>query len=303
MNPCGRSAVRRPWHHTTLRRWWRELVAEGGSDVQHGHASFRQARWLVGVQRLRACGMSWRAIRMGLARAQRCVDAQADVTWLEVESTGRLVVRLPSGAISETTGQRILAAPSATCEMADFYACVPGMQGGRGSRLLEQGRYEEAIRAYLRHAAVAGWSAALYYNVGNALCHAHRYFFAVRMFEAAVGCRPGMAIGWANLSRAHLLSGALFSAMTTGAQALVLDPSLRQARDTVRAALAEVPRPYRIDQSPLPFSAEQEQEGRRFRLVRAARAVVASTGGCRVPDSVCEEIRRGSDSPVLEPRG
>ena len=108
-----------------------------------------------------------------------------------------------------------------------------------GNRLFQQGKYQEAEKAYLGAQLEDPGKPELLYNLGNTMIKQKKYDSAVQSLRQAAGKadRGLQASSWYNLGNALYESGKLPEAAHSFIQALRINPSDREAKHNLELTL------------------------------------------------------------------
>jgi tetratricopeptide (TPR) repeat protein len=119
------------------------------------------------------------------------------------------------------------------------YAASAASKNKEGNRLFQQGKYQEAEKAYLGAQLDAPGKPELLYNLGNTLIKQKKYDSAVQSLRQAAGkADQGLqASSWYNLGNAFFESGKMSDAAQSYIQALRINPSDRDAKHNLELAL------------------------------------------------------------------
>jgi Ca-activated chloride channel family protein len=119
------------------------------------------------------------------------------------------------------------------------YAASAASRNKEGNRLFQQGKYQDAEKAYLDAQLEAPGRPELLYNLGNTLIKQKKYDSAVQSLRQAAGkADHGLqASSWYNLGNALFESGKLPDAAQAFIQALRTNPSDRDAKHNLELTL------------------------------------------------------------------
>ena len=114
-----------------------------------------------------------------------------------------------------------------------------GTQNRTGNQLFEQGKFQEAEKAYLEAQADMPGRAELSYNLGNALIKQKRYDQALQSLRQAIaqGNKGLQASSWYNAGNALFEMGSFQDSAQAYVQALRLSPADRDAKHNLELAL------------------------------------------------------------------
>jgi Ca-activated chloride channel homolog len=119
------------------------------------------------------------------------------------------------------------------------YAASAASRNKEGNRLFQQGKYQDAEKAYLDAQLEAPGRPELLYNLGNTLIKQKKYDSAAQSLRQAAGkADHGLqASSWYNLGNALFESGKLPDAAQAFIQALRTNPSDRDAKHNLELTL------------------------------------------------------------------
>lgn len=119
------------------------------------------------------------------------------------------------------------------------YAASVAAKNKEGNRLFQQGKYQDAEKAYVDAQLEAPGRPELLYNLGNTLIKEKRFEPAIQSLRQAVGKaeRGLQANSWYNLGNALFESGNFQDAAQSFIQALRINPSDRDAKRNLELTL------------------------------------------------------------------
>ena len=122
---------------------------------------------------------------------------------------------------------------------AALYASSAASKNKEGNRLFQQGRFQDAEKAYVDAQLEAPGRPELLYNLGNTLIKQKKYEPAVQSLRQAAGkADQGLqASSWYNLGNAFYESGDLQNAAQSFIQALRVNPSDRDTKHNLELTL------------------------------------------------------------------
>jgi Ca-activated chloride channel homolog len=122
---------------------------------------------------------------------------------------------------------------------ASAYAETVAAKNKAGNRLFEQGRYQDAERAYLEAQAILPAQPELSYNLGNTLIKQKKYDQALPSLRQSIakGDKGVQINSWYNTGNAHFDAGNYGDAAQAYIQALRLNPADRDAKHNLELAL------------------------------------------------------------------
>jgi len=112
----------------------------------------------------------------------------------------------------------------------------------RGNRLFEQGRYEDAEKAYLSAQVDGPGKPEILYNLGNSFVKQKKYREGIQALGQSIGSgnREIKERGWYNKGNALFTEGYYRDSANAFVQALKLNPSDRDAKHNLELALLEL---------------------------------------------------------------
>ncbi len=127
-----------------------------------------------------------------------------------------------------------------TC--ASLYAESAASKNKEGNRLFQQGKFQDAEKAYVDAQLEAPGRPELLYNLGNTLIKQKKYEPAVQSLrQAAAKAGQGLqASSWYNLGNAFFESGDMQNAAQSFIQALRINPSDRDAKHHLELTLRKM---------------------------------------------------------------
>lgn len=125
------------------------------------------------------------------------------------------------------------------CACAVAFGSSPASRNKEGNRLFQQGKYQDAEKAYVDAQLEAPGRPELLYNLGNTLIKQKKYEPAIQSLRQAAGKagRGLQASSWYNLGNAFYESGNLQDAAQAFVQALRINPSDRDAKHNLELTL------------------------------------------------------------------
>jgi tetratricopeptide (TPR) repeat protein len=121
-------------------------------------------------------------------------------------------------------------------------AATVGSKNREANRLFEQGKYQEAEKAYLEAQAENPGKPELTYNLGNALLRQKKHKEALQALRQAVAKanRGLQANAWYNTGNALYETGSYKQAADAFVQALRINPADREAKQNLELALKKL---------------------------------------------------------------
>ena len=138
---------------------------------------------------------------------------------------------------------------AATIALAVWFAAAPAVRADSvasknkvGNRLFDQGRYQDAEKAYLEAQADMPGRPELSYNLGNSLIKQKKYDQALQALHQAVskGDKGLQANGWYNVGNALFDMGSFNDSAQAYIQSLHLNPADRDAKHNLEIALRKM---------------------------------------------------------------
>ncbi len=234
-----------------VRSWTRQELIEPAKRV--GRLCFYDFRQLTNaraLQRLRDAGVRPRRIRQALEHLRKWApDAENALAQLEaLEAGGPLMVRTDAGRLAETSGQMRI---EFDAEDDPVHEALPSLRALRepapswfehGVIAEDEGRLDEAAKAYERAIALEGPEAELCFNLGNVLYALDRKTEAAARFREAVALEADYAEAWNNLGNALSDVGEYEPARAAFEQAIALAPGYADPHYNLAQTLAATDR-------------------------------------------------------------
>jgi Ca-activated chloride channel homolog len=112
----------------------------------------------------------------------------------------------------------------------------------RGNRLFEQGKYEDAEKAYLSAQGDDPGKPEIQYNIGNSLIRQRKYHEGIQALGQSIrkGDKGIKEKGWYNTGTALFSAGNYRDSIDALIQALKLDPADRDAKHNLELALTKL---------------------------------------------------------------
>jgi Ca-activated chloride channel family protein len=132
-----------------------------------------------------------------------------------------------------------------------------------GNRLFEQGKYQEAEKAYLEAQGERPDNPEILYNLGNARLKQKKQKEAVQLLRESIsiGGRGLQANGWYNAGNALFEMGEFKGSADAYVQALRINPADRDAKHNLELALRRMEEQQKQQQPGSGGSQDQEEKG------------------------------------------
>jgi len=133
----------------------------------------------------------------------------------------------------------------------DVQAQSAAARNNEGNRLFEQGKYEEAEKAYLEAQVENPGKPELLYNLGNSLIKQNRYDQATQSLHQAIG-KGNKGIqqnSWYNIGNALFSQGNFKDSAQAYIQALRINPTDRDAKHNLELALQKIQQQNQMSRS------------------------------------------------------
>jgi tetratricopeptide (TPR) repeat protein len=146
--------------------------------------------------------------------------------------------------------------------MPGYAVSSPASKNREGNRLFEQGKYQEAEKAYLEAQGERPDTPELVYNLGNARLKQKKQKEAIQLLREAItkGGRGLQANGWYNAGNALFEMGEFKGSADAYVQALRINPADRDAKHNLELALRRLEQQQKQQQPGAGSSQEQEKE-------------------------------------------